>query len=92
MNKTLILNRGGIHEVLAGGGTVVAMRGDWTRPDAKISSYLKSFGRFGIPLNAVYGPASRSGIILPELLTTSLVWDALVTASGGSIVANKNFE
>ena len=92
VNKTLILNRGGIHEVLASGGTVVAMRGDWTRPDAKISAYLKSFGRFGIPLNAVYGPASRSGIILPELLTAGLVWDALGTASGGSIVANKNFK
>ncbi|MBN08451.1 MAG: hypothetical protein CMM45_11545 [Rhodospirillaceae bacterium] len=92
VNKTLILNRGGIHEVLASGGTVVAMRGDWTRPDAKISAYLKSFGRFGIPLNAVYGPDSRSGIILPELLTADLVWDALGTASGGGIVANKNFK
>ena len=92
VNKTLTLNRGGIHEVLASGGTVVAMRGDWTRPDAKISAYLKSFGRFGIPLNAVYGPDSRSGIILPELLTAGLVWDAIGTASGGGIVANKNFK
>ena len=32
---------------------------DWTRPDAKISAYLKSFGRFGIPLNAVYGPQQK---------------------------------
>ena len=52
----------------------------------------QSFGRFGIPFNAVYGPTSRSGIILPELLTAGLVWDALSTASGGNIVANKNFK
>ncbi|MDG2032921.1 MAG: protein-disulfide reductase DsbD family protein [Rhodospirillales bacterium] len=90
VNKAAVLNWGDIHDVLAGGGTMVAMKGDWTRPDAKITAYLKSFGRFGIPFNAVYGPASKNGIVLPELLTTGLVWDALGTASGGTIVARKN--
>ena len=90
VNKAAVLNRGGILDVLAGGGTMVAMKGDWTRPDAKITAYLKSFGRFGIPFNAVYGPASKNGIVLPELLTAGLIWDALGTASDGAIVARKN--
>ena len=90
MNKVAVLNRGGILDALASGGTMVAMRGDWTRPDAKIASYLKSLGRFGIPFNAVYGPASKNGIMLPEILTAGLVWGALSSASGGSIVARKN--
>ncbi len=89
INKATVLNRGGIFEVLSGGGDVVAMKGDWTRPDPKITAYLKSFGRFGIPFNAVYGPSNKKGIVLPELLTAGLVWDAMGTASGGAFAAKQ---
>ena len=58
------------------------MRGDWTRPDPMISDYLASFGRYGIPFNAVYGPGAPEGIALPELLTSEEVLDALDRAAG----------
>ncbi len=35
---------------------VVLLQADWTRPDDQILNYLTSFGRYGIPFNAVYGP------------------------------------
>ena len=49
------------------------MRADWTRPNQEIANYLASFGRFGIPFNAIYGPDAPDGIALPELLTQDIV-------------------
>lgn len=34
---------------------VVAMRADWTRPEPRVTAYLQGFGRYGVPLNVVYG-------------------------------------
>ena len=75
-NKALVLDRAPVSGLLAS-EAVIAMRADWTRPDASISAYLESFGRFGIPFNVVYGPAAPEGIALPELLTAQSVEDAL---------------
>ena len=58
------------------------MRADWTSPDPKIAAFLASFGRYGIPLNVVFGPAAPGGILLPELLTTGAVFQAIDKASG----------
>ena len=63
------------------------MRADWTRPNQKIADYLASFGRYGIPFNAVYGPKAPNGIPLPEVLTTKAVMDAVARASGGAVTA-----
>ncbi len=40
------------------GSDILAMEADWTRPDDGIAAYLASFGRYGIPFNAVYGPGA----------------------------------
>jgi suppressor for copper-sensitivity B len=61
---------------------VIAMRADWTRPDPIITTYLQSFGRYGVPLDAVYGPGAPQGIALPELLTTEVVMEAFRRAAG----------
>ena len=61
---------------------VVAMRADWTRADPLITAYLQSFGRYGVPLDVVYGPGARQGIPLPELLTSDVVMDAFARAAG----------
>ncbi len=82
-NKALVIERGAVAQVLTS-GKVIAMRADWTRPDPLISAYLAGFGRFGIPFNAVYGPARPTGIALPELLTERAVMDAFA-AAGGSV-------
>jgi suppressor for copper-sensitivity B len=66
-NKALVLDRGAVRERIES-GDVLALRADWTRPNPAIAAYLASFGRYGIPFNAVYGPGAPSGIALPELL------------------------
>ena len=72
VNKALVLHRGRVLERLIG-SDVVAMQADWTEPDDAISRYLGSFGRYGIPFDAVYGPGAPRGIALPELLTEDAV-------------------
>jgi len=81
-NKKLVLNRGEVAKRLDDAG-LVAMRADWTRPDEGIARYLASHGRYGIPFNIVYGPGAPEGIALPELLTESVVLEALDRARGG---------
>jgi suppressor for copper-sensitivity B len=79
VNKAAVVYRGKVAEQLMG-GNVIAMQADWTRPDDSIAAYLASFGRYGIPFNAVYGPGAPDGITLPELLTEDAVLDAVEKA------------
>jgi suppressor for copper-sensitivity B len=76
LNERLAIDAPAVRRRLAAKG-VVAMRADWTRPNARITRYLEGFGRFGIPFNAVYGPALPRGRALPELLTPDEVVSAL---------------
>jgi suppressor for copper-sensitivity B len=81
VNKKLVLNRGDVRAAIET-GEVIAMRADWTRPDAAISSYLAGFGRYGIPFNVVYGPGAPAGLVLSELLSEREVLAALDKADG----------
>jgi suppressor for copper-sensitivity B len=81
-NEAFVLGDRSILALLSG-DNVVAMRADWTRRDDAIARYLKEFGRYGIPFNAVYGPGAPSGIALPELLTKEAVRNAFRKAGGG---------
>jgi thiol:disulfide interchange protein/DsbC/DsbD-like thiol-disulfide interchange protein len=56
---------------------VVLMRADWTRRDAAISTELQRLGRNGVPVYAVYRNASQSPTLLPEILTTQILREAL---------------
>ena len=60
---------------------VVTMKADWTRRDATISKLLQKFQRSGVPLYVVF-PAGKgsSPIVLPEVITPSLVIDKLKEA------------
>jgi suppressor for copper-sensitivity B len=60
----------------------VMLKADWTAPDDRITAFLASHDRYGIPFNMVFGPAAPSGVVLPELLTVSIVKDALIRAAG----------
>jgi suppressor for copper-sensitivity B len=88
INKSLVLTRGDVYRRLADDG-VVAMQADWTRPDDDISRYLASFGRYGIPFDAVYGPGTPRGEALPELLTENAVLEALERATGPAAFSSK---
>jgi suppressor for copper-sensitivity B len=80
VNERLVLESGAVRARLGASG-VVAMRADWTRPDARIAEYLHRFGRYGVPFNAVYGPGAPAGLALPEILSADGVTAALRQAA-----------
>lgn len=86
VNKLAVLERGESARRLSAPG-LVAMRADWTRPDVTVTDYLASFGRYGIPFNAVYGPGAPNGIALPELLSEQAVIEALDRAATAPLSA-----
>ena len=67
-NKNTVLLRDPVRSRLMS-ENIVLMQGDWTLPDPEIADYLNSFGRFGIPFNAVYSRTMPHGHPLPELLS-----------------------
>ncbi len=85
VNKAIVLKSQKFKDLIAS-NKIIAMQGDWTKPDEKILSYLRKFNRFGIPFNAVYGPGSKSGDVLPELLTINTVLHSLKKASKGKLI------
>jgi len=60
---------------------VLLLQADWTHADPAISTYLKEYGRAGIPFNIVYGPGAPQGIILSEWLSKEDVMRALAQAA-----------
>jgi thiol:disulfide interchange protein len=63
---------------------VTLMKGDWTNRDPAITKALADFGRAGVPLYVVYNskPGSEP-IVLPQILTASVVESAFADAVGG---------
>jgi thiol:disulfide interchange protein/DsbC/DsbD-like thiol-disulfide interchange protein len=62
---------------------VTLMKGDWTNRDPAITQALAAFGRAGVPLYLVYNskPGSAEPVVLPQLLTASIVQDAFAGAA-----------
>lgn len=88
VNEVTVLDRNPVATRIAA-PDVLAMRADWTRPNRAITGYLESFGRYGVPLDVVYGPAAPGGIVLPDLVTAPEVIEALDRAGGQSRAAER---
>jgi thiol:disulfide interchange protein DsbD len=58
------------------------MKGDWTNRDPAITQALAEFGRAGVPLYLVYNskPGATEALVLPQLLTGSIVQSAFADA------------
>ena len=85
-NKALVLENEPVLSAL-NDENVTAMQADWTRPNEQIARYLEANNRYGIPFNAVYGPATPNGIVLSEVLSSQDVLQALETAGASRVTA-----
>ena len=56
---------------------VALVEADWTRRDPEITELLASFGRSGVPLYLVFPPGGGPPRVLPQMLTPSIVLNAL---------------
>jgi thiol:disulfide interchange protein/DsbC/DsbD-like thiol-disulfide interchange protein len=79
-NERTAIDRPAVREALATTG-IIPMKADWTNANPEITNALKAFGRVGVPFYVIYPPGrAEEPIILPELLTESLVLEALKKA------------
>ena len=61
---------------------VTYMVADWTNYDPEIGTFVREHGRNGIPLYVMYaGNLQSAPLILPQILTTGIVRDALQSVS-----------
>jgi DsbC/DsbD-like thiol-disulfide interchange protein/cytochrome c biogenesis protein CcdA len=56
---------------------VATLRGDWTNKDPQITAELAKYGRAAVPFNVLWLPGKDEPVLLPEVLTPSVVLDAL---------------
>jgi len=56
---------------------IATLRGDWTNKDPRITAELAAYHRAAVPFNLVWLPGRSDPVILPELLTPSIVLEAL---------------
>jgi thiol:disulfide interchange protein len=59
---------------------VLVLRADWTHGDPEITQILKDHGRAGVPMYLFYpGGKERPPVVLPELISSQSVLDAMKT-------------
>jgi len=76
VNKRIALNRAEVAKALSERG-VVALKADWTNHDPRITAALAELGRNALPVYALYAPGQARPLLLPEVLTASLVVDEI---------------
>lgn len=80
-NEATVLAGTSIQDAVKNKG-VVALKADWTNGGIEITEVLAKFGRAGVPLYVVMSPhRPTEPIVLPTILTTQMVLDALEQAS-----------
>ena len=75
-NKITTLNTKKVVDFLSK-NKVAVVRADWTNKDKDIFDFIKKYDRYGIPVNIVYGPNNKEGILLPEILSKDIVINKL---------------
>lgn len=76
VNERVVLSKPEVQKAFAD-ANVVLMRADWTRYDDNITRTLNGLGRSGVPTYVLYGPGQSQPRVLPEVLTTGIVTNAL---------------
>jgi thiol:disulfide interchange protein DsbD len=80
VNKRLVLNKESVQTRFRD-SNIVLMIADWTNRDPEISAALDSLGRSGVPVYVMYPAGGGQPTLLPELLTESLVLNAIDEAT-----------
>ena len=75
-NKKLVFHSDDVLKEFAA-KKVVTLRADWTNKDPRITAELARYHRSAVPFNLVWLPGHDEPRILPELLTPSIVLQAV---------------
>jgi len=75
VNKRILNSRQFIERVAA--EDIILMQADWTLGDEDITNWMAKYNRSAVPLNIVFGKNAKGGIILPEILSSKNVAEAI---------------
>ena len=76
VNERVALDKPDVMQAF-GARNVELFKADWTRQDPAITQTLAALGRSGVPVYALYTPGQNTPQLLPQVLTPSIVIDAL---------------
>jgi thiol:disulfide interchange protein DsbD len=75
-NKKIVFHSDAVLRAFAA-KKIVTLRADWTNKDPAITTELAKYQRSAVPFNVIWQPGKTEPVILPELLTPSIVLDAV---------------
>ena len=75
-NKKIVFHSDAVLRAFAA-KKIVTLRADWTNKDPAITTELAKYQRSAVPFNVIWQPGKTEPLILPELLTPSIVLDAV---------------
>jgi thiol:disulfide interchange protein len=82
VNEQAALATGEVADAMAATNAVY-LKADWTNRDATIAAALEQHGRAGVPLYLVYPAGGGEAKVLPQLMTSGMVAQALREAANG---------
>jgi thiol:disulfide interchange protein DsbD len=80
-NEKAVLSRQPFQDAMRAADAVF-MQGDWTSVDPRITAFLQAYGAVGVPFYIVYPAGGGEGEVLPTVLTSGIVVEALRRAAG----------
>ncbi|RDI97014.1 protein-disulfide reductase [Dyella solisilvae] len=86
-NEHAVLDTEAFRELLRKTGAVY-MKGDWTDVNPTIAAFLQQYNSPGVPLYVVFPKGGGEGHMLPTVLTSSMVEEALTKAAGTPVASN----
>ncbi len=81
VNKMRVLSDGDVQAAF-NAANVVQMKADWTNRDDDITQLIYSHGQAGVPLYLFYPAGGGEAVVLPNVLTETVVLDAIRAATG----------
>ena len=75
-NKKIVFHSDAVLRAFAA-KKIITLRADWTNKDPAITAELAKYQRSAVPFNVIWQPGKTEPVILPELLTPSIVLDAI---------------
>jgi thiol:disulfide interchange protein DsbD len=76
VNEKVALSGAAVHDAFAK-KNIAFLVADWTNRNSEITALLAAHGRSGVPLYLYYAPGASDAVILPQVLTESVVLNAI---------------
>ena len=72
VNEKGAIERAGVQAAFAKHNVAVLV-GDWTNGDPELGRFIEQHNRAGVPLYLYYGPGAAAPVVLPQVLTPSML-------------------